>query len=207
MIFVFDLDDTVCETDKYSEYYISKFIKEHKMPYKFVKPVCRYAEGKFDWDKETALKWYKTYGDQMMLEFPAKQGAIETINALFDNGHTIIIATARATDWHSQPEKITLDWLKNNNVKYNKIYLGRVDKEQICTDEKADFFIDDDIEITSRVLEHSVKGKSKCKPFIMNTAYNTTQTVKSGVTRVNSFTEFNNNLKQYGINLNIDLQK
>ena len=207
MIFVFDLDDTVCETDSYSEYYISKFIKEHNLPINFVKRVSRFAEGKFDWDEETALKWYKTYGDQMMLEFPAKPGAIETINALFDSGHQIIIATARATDWHTEPERITLEWLKNNNVKYSKIYIGRVDKEQICTNENADFFVDDDVKITTRVLEHTVKGLGKCKPFIMSTAYNQTLPETRGVTRVKDFNEFNLKLKQYGVNTKQDLTK
>lgn len=30
MVFVFDLDDTICETDKYSEKYILNFFKTHK---------------------------------------------------------------------------------------------------------------------------------------------------------------------------------
>ena len=84
MVFVFDLDDTICDTDVYSEYYINKFIKDNKLPFKQVAKVVRFAEKKFDWDLETALNWYKQYGDKMMLEFPAKPNAIKLINALYD---------------------------------------------------------------------------------------------------------------------------
>ena len=77
MIFVFDLDDTICETDLYSEKYIKKFIKENNLPYKQVAKNVRFAESKFDWNMDAALKWYKKYGDDMMAEFPCKKNAVK----------------------------------------------------------------------------------------------------------------------------------
>ena len=208
MVFVFDLDDTVCETDAYSEYYIKKFIKDNKLPYKQVASVVRFAEKKFDWDTETALKWYKTYGDQMMKEFPCKPDAIKVINALYDMGHTIVFATARANDWHTDPEGLTYEWLKNNGIKYSKIYIGRVDKEKICEDEHADIFIDDDIKITGRVAEHFADGKTKkCKSFLMTTNYNKPLEIANGVERVSGFADFAIRLKEFGININLQNKK
>lgn len=208
MVFVFDLDDTVCETDAYSEYYIKKFIEDNKLPFNQVASVVRFAEKKFDWDTETALAWYKAHGDQMMLEFPCKPNAVKFINSLFDMGHTIVIATARATDWHTDPEGITKQWLKNNGIKYSKVYIGRVDKEQICEDEHADVFVDDDIKITGRVSEHfSGKDKKLCKPFLMTTNYNKTLDKADGVERVADFSDFASKLKQFGINLNLKNDK
>ena len=119
--------------------------------------------------EEEALAWYKTYGDQMALEFPLKPNAKETVNALHDMGHTIVLATARATDWHVEPERITLEWLDKNGIKYDKIYLGRVDKEQICIDENADVFVDDDIKICTKVLVHT-----KTKAYLTKTDFNST---------------------------------
>ena len=115
MIFVFDLDDTVIDTDGYSEKYIKNFFEKHNLPYKQIFNVARFAEKKFDWDNETTLEWYKTYGDQMMLEFPFNKDAKEVINRLYDLGNTIVIATARANDWHVDPEGITKNgWSKMN---------------------------------------------------------------------------------------------
>lgn len=187
MIFVFDLDDTVCDTDGYSTCYIDKFLETHRLPFGKIKEIGRFAEEKFSWDKNTALCWYKTYGDQMMAEFPCKPNTIDVINTLYENGHTIIIATARATDWHTDPETITLQWLKKIGLKYHKIYMGRVDKEQICAETNADVFVDDDLKITYNVANHPHNADTKV--FLMNTAYNLTQPTPSGVARINSIKE------------------
>lgn len=187
MVFVFDLDDTVCDTDGYSEKFILDFINKHNLPYKKVKDVSRFADGKFDWNEEEAIAWYKKFGDKMMREFPVKNNAVEVINKLYDEGHKIVIATARANDWHTNPEENTLYWLENNKVKYHKLYMGRVDKEAICLDEGADFFIDDDISLTEKVVNH--KGNEKMKVFLSNTPYNKTVKSPQGVIRVDSFWE------------------
>lgn len=190
MVFVFDLDDTIIDTDGYSEKYISKFIKEHNLPYKLISKVARFAEKKFDWDMEAALCWYKEYGDNMMLEFPCKENAKEIINNLYDCGHTIIIATARATDWHKDPENITIKWLENNEIKYHKAYIGRVDKEKICEEECADVFLDDDIKIVQRVSEYFNCCNNSGKAILFNTEYNRELSVSDSVMRVNDFMEF-----------------
>lgn len=193
MIFVIDIDDTISETDKYSEYYISKFIKENNLPYKKIKKITRFAEAKFDWSVENANKWYKEYGDQMMLEFPCKENSVETINKLHELGHTIIIATARANDWHSEPERITKEWLKNNNIKYDKLYVGRIDKEKICIEEKADYFIDDDVKLCEKVLNDSV-GTT---PIIMLTDYNKTIEVSKEIIKIKSLCELEKFIESY----------
>lgn len=192
MIFVFDLDDTICDTDAYSEKYINNFIKNNKLPYKQIATNVRFAESKFDWDTATALKWYKEYGDQMMLEFPCKKDVLNFINKLHDNGHKIVIATARATDWHSRPEEITIEWLKENNIPYDQIFIGRIDKEKICEETKADFFIDDDLSIVEKVAIYfnSVGGNKQA--FLATTNYNKNFEIPKNVIRVKDFNELNN---------------
>lgn len=77
MVFVFDLDDTICETNEYSEKYIRDFLRAHNSPYKQIATKVRHAEMKFDWDEETAIKWYKQYGDKMISELPCKKNAAQ----------------------------------------------------------------------------------------------------------------------------------
>ena len=186
MVFVFDLDDTVCKTDEFSEEYILRFFKENDLPYKKVADCTRFAEQKFDWDRETAQNWYKTYGDEMMLNFPCKENSVEIINKLYDDGHKIVIATARAEDWHTEPEKITKQWLENNKIKYHKLYIGRCDKEVICKDENANFFIDDDLNIISRFEN---QPNLNVKVLLASTKYNNTLDIPTNITRLNSFEE------------------
>lgn len=189
MIFVFDLDDTVIDTDGYSEKYIKNFFEKHNLPYKQIFNVARFAEKKFDWDNETALEWYKTYGDQMMLEFPFNKDAKEVINRLYDLGNTIIIATARANDWHVDPEGITKKWLEQNELKYHKLYIGRIDKEKICEETNADFFLDDDLKITARVGTY-FNARGRGISCLFNTTYNQNLEEDVNVVRVKSFKEF-----------------
>lgn len=189
MIFVFDLDDTVTDTDGYSEQYIKKFFEENNLPYKQIYSVARFAEKKFDWDNETALEWYKTYGDQMMLEFPFNKDAKEVINKLYDLGNTIVIATARANDWHIDPEGVTKKWLEQNGLKYHKLYIGRIDKEKICEEINADVFLDDDVKTTARVGAY-FKSKGTGVSCLFTTAYNKLIEKDPNVVRVDDFKEF-----------------
>jgi len=55
--------------------------------------------------------------------------AIEKVNNLFLDGHTIILFSAR---FHCD-EKVTMDWLKEQGVRYHMLVLGKV---------KADVYID-----------------------------------------------------------------
>ena len=196
MIFVFDLDDTVCDTDSYSEYYILNYIKKYNLPYKQVAKNTRFAEKKFDWAAETALEWYKKHGDEMMSNFPCKENAVSTINKLYDLGHTIVIATARANDWHTNPEEVTIKWLKENKIKYHQIYIGRIDKEAICEEVNADIFIDDDIKTTQKVADYfKTTNKTSKKSFLMTTGYNQNLEISNDVIRVIDFDDFVEKLK------------
>lgn len=188
MNFVFDLDDTISATDAYSEEYIRDFFAEHNWPYSQIATDVRFAEAKFDWDNETALKWYKEYGDQMMAEFPCLPNVKEVMAKLRKDGHKVIIATARATDWHTDPAGVTIKWLEDAGIKYDNIYIGRIDKEKICEEENADVFVDDDIKIVSKVAEY-FKGKSGKHVFLSTTRYNKNLEVPSGVTRIKDFKE------------------
>lgn len=192
MVFVFDLDDTLSETDLYSEKYISEFINKNNLPYKQIAKDVRFAERKFDWSTETALKWYKTFGDDMMLEFPLKKGAIEFINFLHENGCKIVIATARATDWHTNPEEITIKWLKDNKIPYDTVYVGRRDKEKICEEVDADYFIDDDVSIVESVANYFLLSKRKKQAFLLTTNYNKNLSISNNVVRVKDFDELKN---------------
>ncbi len=188
MIFVFDLDDTISKTHEFSVEYISKFLKEHNWPYKQISYEGRFAERNFDWDMDTAKSWYKQYGDEMMAHFPCKKNAVKLLQHLHKDGHIIVIATARATDWHVHPNELTLKWLNDNKIPYDKVFIGRIDKEKICDEVDADYFIDDDLGIISRVEEYFQK-KGKGKAFLATSNFNKNLETPEGVTRFADFKE------------------
>lgn len=50
-----------------------------------------------------------------------KENAIETINALYEAGHTIIIYSART--WVEY--EMTVHWLQKNRVRYHQLFMGK----------------------------------------------------------------------------------
>ena len=194
MNFIFDIDDTLCDTDGYSEKFILEFFKNNNLPYKQIAKDVRYAEQKFDWSFDDAISWYKTYGDTMFPNFPCTPKAIETINHLHSLGHKIIIATARSTNWHSEPEKYTYKWLEINKIYYDKIYFSVFDKENICKQENADVLIDDDLDITAKVAK-DFEGQPNKFVFLKTTNYNKLFDTPNNVIRINTIDEILNYIK------------
>jgi len=60
----------------------------------------------------------KTYSRSLAT---VKPGAMEYINGLYDEGHTIIIYSARS--W--QEFEMTTEWLKINEIQYHQLILGK----------------------------------------------------------------------------------
>ena len=49
------------------------------------------------------------------------QGAVESVNALFEEGHTIILYSARTwAEW-----EVTNHWLRENGLKFHQLFLGK----------------------------------------------------------------------------------
>ena len=192
MVFVFDVDDTISETDKYSEYYLDKFFEQNHLLYQKISPIARYAEQKYAWSHMTALDWYKKYGDQMMLEFPVKKNVKNLFDFLHQNGHKIVIATARSTEWHQKPKEVTECWLKLNGLYYDKLYVD-CDKIEVCEAENADVFVDDDIGLCVDVKRYFA-NKKDVKVLVATTEYNKWIKIPNYVTRINDFKEIKDKL-------------
>ena len=74
---------------------------------------------------------------------PIRDGALETITKLKDEGHEIVFITARNHLEFVEPYKISFDFLKVNKVPYDKLLVNIKRKDKQCLMEKIDLFIDD----------------------------------------------------------------
>lgn len=77
-------------------------------------------------------------------------GAIETINALYDAGNTIIIYSART--WVEY--EMTVDWLKRHGVRYHQLFMGKPVGD-VWIDDRAITAGDNWSEIRRRLLPES----------------------------------------------------
>lgn len=76
----------------------------------------------------------KTYSRSMASPLP---GAVEKINKLFEEGHTIIIYTART--W--MEFEMTTHWLQTHGVKYHQLMMGKPIGD-MWIDDRANKFTD-----------------------------------------------------------------
>ena len=91
----------------------------------------------------------KTYSRSLA---KANKGAVKSINSLYDQGHTIIIYSART--W--MEFEMTTAWLQTNKIKYHQLVLGKP---------VGDVWIDDraiNFESWDNVME-KLKAKTKIK--------------------------------------------
>lgn len=86
--------------------------------------------------------WDK-YFIPLVSEGKVQKHASDVINRLKENGNLIYIITAR---YNQGPiETLTKEWLKRNNIPFDKFYYRCNDKLKVCLEEKVDIMIDDTV--------------------------------------------------------------
>ena len=94
---------------------------------------------------------YKKYKEVL----PLKENAVKNINKLYDMGHSIYFITSRSvTDDEYEATKRFLD---NNNFKYNKLFVGVLNKADMCLKLGIDLFIDDSLKQCREVSNMGIR--------------------------------------------------
>ncbi len=127
-----DIDNTMTNSSqKAEEYYINS---EYK-----VNGVNSFR----DLPETDRRSFLDKYNKKIMKETTLKEGVKEVFEYLNNKDHEIIIITRRGYKEAAILKDITLEYLENNNLKYDKIYFEAKNKGPICLQEKIDLFIDD----------------------------------------------------------------
>lgn len=88
------------------------------------------------------FKVLKPVYDEVIPNVTLKDDVKETIDKLYEMGHKVYFITARGTD-HTDPYKVSKDYLDKHGIKYEKIIVGSLDKVKVCKEEQIDLLIDD----------------------------------------------------------------
>ena len=126
-----DLDDTLIETTKTGNEYLKEFVTDNS--------ITDYH----DLDKDEYLRFYGMYLYDIQKCAPLKKGALEVLNYLHSKNIKIVIITARGTLGFGESIPVTLDYLKDHNVIYDKIIFKKNHKAASAKQEKIDLMIDD----------------------------------------------------------------
>lgn len=126
-----DLDDTLIETTKTGNKYLKEFITDNS--------ITDYH----DLSKDEYLKFYKVYLYDIQKCAPIKKDALKVLNYLHSKNIRIVFITARGTLGFTDSIPITLEYLKNHDVVYDKIIFKKNHKSASARKEHVDLFIDD----------------------------------------------------------------
>ncbi len=180
-----DIDDTIANTSEQINIY-AKIFTENILKRKFkLKNIDIYdpmwARHLYGWTEEEDKEFWNKYYEKCVQNVKPMKNAANIINKLFENNEIIII-TARWDRKEGTINEITKEWLKNNNIHYNKLYTDCLDKRNIALENKIDLFIDDSIKTCMQIHELGIKT------FIMNSRINENMDI-GDIIRVKSWIE------------------
>lgn len=110
----------------------------------------------FNVNDELYSQFWNEYLYEYVTKEPSRKYASEVIKKLKDSGNEIYIVTARyLTDRNTEDgqkmRKIVIDWLKQENIVYDKIVFAPEDKLQICLENNIDVMIEDKVDNINKI--------------------------------------------------------
>lgn len=182
-----DIDDTI--TDSYDLITRAYAFCTNSKQEKFINNKFSYydLEEKFPNYKDFTIKAFSRIIPYVKLKRDAKY----VIDKLHEMGYTIHIVTARNQTEYPDPYGITYEYLKKNNIYFDKLNVSVADKGKFCKENNIDILIDDSVKNLDNASKHGIKT------IIFNNVFNEYAT---NFTRVNSWMDvlnlFNTFLKE-----------
>lgn len=141
-----DIDGVLTDIEKWQLDYGGKFFAKYN---KSVLDKDGYEISEiFNVSDELDRQFWNEYLYEYVTKEPSRKFANEVIKKLRDSGNEIYIITARTltdkdTEDGQRMRKIVIDWLKQENIIYDKIIFAPEDKLQTCLDNNIDVMIED----------------------------------------------------------------
>ena len=130
---------------------------------------------------EKMVAWellYKEHSSELGNKIPIKPGAKEVISKLHDEGFRIIFITARSDKNYDNAQLFCENYLRNNNIYFDKVITNQKDKLESCINEEISIMIDDEIYVCEKLEEsgiHTILYNAKTnigKETYLNKVYN-----------------------------------
>lgn len=151
-----DIDDTITDSTKTVKKYIKKYDSYYSKDHKLINGLESIIRGFFD--VEEARLFFKDHCMEIGNEIKVKKNAKEVIDKLMRDGHEIVIITARSDKYYKDSDKYCADYLKRNNINYDKLVTKQTYKIETCKREKIDLMIDDAIDTVENLEKEGIKS-------------------------------------------------
>ena len=152
-----DLDGVVFDSEKefrvYSELYDMLDLKQNsKINNKELK-----FQSRFKWTKEDIDGFLNKYHKQIIVESNFMPGVKRILKLLKEDGHTLILITARG-GMNRDMIKVTEERLQQNEMNiFDKYYWATENKDEVCVKENVDIMIDDFCDKCKSIANSKIK--------------------------------------------------
>ena len=142
-----DIDGVLTNIERFIIDYGSKFCLENNIPLKIKEGIYDEQET-FGWTEEQTIKFWNEYIIYYATEYPPREFASEVLKKLKEDGHEIYLLTARnnygvpSAFLNKMPE-IVPQWLKENDIPYDKIIYTEGSKLPYCVGNYIDVMVED----------------------------------------------------------------
>ena len=152
-----DLDGVVFDSEKYfriySELYDIQVLKRNSLidnqELKF--------QNRYNWTEEEQEDFLNIYHEKIVVEANFMPGAKEVLEILKQEGHELLIITARG-GWNKKMIDITKKRLEESKMNiFDKYYFATEDKAEVCKNENIDVMIDDSYEKCESISKNKIK--------------------------------------------------
>lgn len=146
-----DIDDVIVDTSKLIEEYITKLDNNGDI----INHMEEIMRG--DIPNEIISRFIDSNVIEIMRNAKVKENAKSVLKKLKESNE-IILVTSRGEEKFKGTEKLTLDYLKENGIEYDKIIFNAFDKASICKVESIDVLIDDSIKLCEEADKIGVRA-------------------------------------------------
>lgn len=161
-----DIDGTITDLHKEIIKYGMKY--NEKINGKGIKDENAYRITEiFDWDNNECLKFKKYIQREVLNIIKPREDVCQCLENLKSLGHDIYIITGRKKDEMKNTYKETWNWLKLNNIIFDKFLIEENNKGIACLKNKIDIYIDDSSKHLKRVFDAGIK-----EVYIFDNVYN-----------------------------------
>lgn len=148
-----DIDNTLTDIDrdlfeaayKYTKRKYANFTKPEFVKYDGKSDVVQFYSSIFNWDENDMHQFFREDRIKIVDNAKARENAAEVIKKLKDEGNNIYVITARTSKFEDRPYDRAKEWLDKNDIVYDKLVIGAIDKVAACKELNVSIFIDDQL--------------------------------------------------------------
>lgn len=183
-----DLDDTISNSNEIFLKYAIIYNKEKNLNFRIDENQWDLSKA-FGWNDNNYKEFREKYLKMLLNEAKTKKNAEKVIRKLKNEGHEIIIITARHEEELGNPYDFTKEWLETNNICFDKLIVNSQKKEVDCLENNVKVFIDDSFNNCINVYK-----KLHIPVFLFDSTYNKHNSY-SDIERIYSWDEVYSKIK------------